>query len=118
MLWLENEGGDLMKTENPLPKMIPGTLHAQMIRCGKPSCKCARGQLHGPYFYHFQRINGSLVKHYIKAADVAAMRAACDAYRRRKQRNRLEHKVNLKLLQRLMTKLREYEQMYNQQREF
>jgi hypothetical protein len=50
-----------------------------MIRCGKKNCKCARGELHGPYFYHFVRVDGVLVKRYIKANDVAAMSAACGA---------------------------------------
>jgi hypothetical protein len=26
-----------------------GYLRSQYMRCGKPNCKCARGQLHGPY---------------------------------------------------------------------
>jgi hypothetical protein len=27
----------------------PGTIHLRWQRCGKPNCKCASGQLHGPY---------------------------------------------------------------------
>jgi len=27
----------------------PGTIHLRWQRCGKPNCKCARGELHGPY---------------------------------------------------------------------
>ena len=40
-------GGSLPKRLEPLP----GSLHAEMKRCGKPGCRCARGHLHGPYVY-------------------------------------------------------------------
>lgn len=32
-----------------------GAICAQFIRCGKPACRCARGELHGPYYYRFTR---------------------------------------------------------------
>ena len=28
-----------------------GALIAEYKRCGKPNCRCARGELHGPYYY-------------------------------------------------------------------
>lgn len=31
---------------------IPGTVVTSWVRCGKPSCRCATGEPHGPYFYH------------------------------------------------------------------
>lgn len=31
--------------------LLPGTLVAQRRRCGKGGCRCARGELHGPYTY-------------------------------------------------------------------
>lgn len=30
----------------------PGYIGSQMVKCGKPKCKCSRGELHGPYFYY------------------------------------------------------------------
>jgi len=27
----------------------------EMVKCGKERCKCTRGQLHGPYWYAYQR---------------------------------------------------------------
>lgn len=32
-------------------EVLQGSLAAQGRRCGKPTCRCARGQLHGPYTY-------------------------------------------------------------------
>ena len=29
--------------------MTPGSFYLQKRRCGKPNCRCARGQLHGSY---------------------------------------------------------------------
>ena len=66
---------------NSLPKSIPGTVIAQMVRCGKSSCKCARGELHGPYFYRFWRTGRRLHKTYVRKSETAAIKAACDNYR-------------------------------------
>lgn len=30
----------------------PGYITSQMVKCGKSSCKCVKGELHGPYFYY------------------------------------------------------------------
>ncbi len=105
------------KTVKTLPKMALGTVHSQVVRCGKPSCKCASGELHGPYFYHFQRINGSLVKRYVKAADVADMRAACDARRKNRRQESSARKASVRTLQQMLTKLREIEQTYSARKE-
>ncbi len=78
-----------LKTGIPLPKTppaeaLPGAVCAQYKRCGKPNCKCARGQLHGPYFYRFRWRGGRVTKVYIPLAEVEAVRAACARHRERK----------------------------------
>lgn len=69
-----------MQTEtlNLLPKMLNGTVHAQFVRCGKSNCKCADGELHGAYYYHFVRVDGRLKKRYIKPSEVEAVQQACN----------------------------------------
>jgi hypothetical protein len=32
----------------------------EKISCGKKSCRCARGELHGPYWYVYYRENGRM----------------------------------------------------------
>jgi hypothetical protein len=32
-------------------EVLRGAITEQGRRCGKPTCRCARGQLHGPYTY-------------------------------------------------------------------
>jgi hypothetical protein len=37
----------------------------EMVRCGKKSCKCASGHLHGPYWYAYWTENGKTRSQYI-----------------------------------------------------
>src|SRR5262245_58051687 len=74
-----------VKTKKSLPKMLRGSICAQMVRCGRANCKCIRGELHGPYHYHFYRFGKILRKRYVPACDVAEMLAACAAWRQRTQ---------------------------------
>lgn len=96
-------------TENLLPKTLPGAVCAQMVKCGKPTCKCARGELHGPYYYHFVRQDGVLVKRYVKASAVKQTRAACEDWRMRERQRRETSKISVRRLIKLLTLLRENE---------
>jgi hypothetical protein len=62
---------------NSLPKMLPGAVCPQWVRCGRPTCRCARGNLHGPYYYRFWREDGRLRKAYVKPAELERVRAQC-----------------------------------------
>ncbi len=79
-----------IQTENAitLPKMTKGSVHAQWVKCGKAGCKCARGELHGPYFYVFWRENGRLRKKYVRRSDLLQVLSATAAYRLEKQQLR------------------------------
>lgn len=70
-------------TENAetLPKTLPGVVCAQWRKCGKAGCRCARGDLHGPYFARFWRQGGRLRKAYVRKADVEDVRGRCLARR-------------------------------------
>ncbi len=97
------------KTENPLPKTLPGTDCAQMVKCGKPTCKCARGELHGPYYYHFVRQDRVLVKRYIRATAVEQTRSACADWRFREKHRREASKISVRRLIKLLNLLKESE---------
>ena len=97
------------KTGDSIPKTLPGAVCAQMVRCGKANCKCARGELHGPYFYHFRRTNGVLTKRYVKAGDVPALRAACEARRRQERLKRGRDQLSRRQLATLLEMLRKWE---------
>jgi len=68
-----------------LPKTLPGVVCQQWVRCGRPGCRCARGSLHGPYFYRFWRDGGRLRKEYVRRSDVEQVRAQCQARRQARQ---------------------------------
>ena len=64
-----------------LPKTLPGVVCAQWRKCGNADCRCARGDLHGPYFARFWRQGGRLRKAYVRKADVEDVRERCQARR-------------------------------------
>ena len=41
------------------------TYRLESIRCGKETCKCARGKLHGPYWYSYTRVKDKVISQYI-----------------------------------------------------
>lgn len=70
-----------------LPKIAQpqhlGAVCMQWTKCGKAGCRCARGELHGPYAYVFWRENGRLRKTYVRVADTDDLRAAYASRRAR-----------------------------------
>lgn len=48
-----------------------GTIEHRYVRCGRPNCKCTKGELHGAYTYvRFYR-NGKRWRRYVKNSDVS-----------------------------------------------
>jgi hypothetical protein len=41
------------------------TYRLEGVRCGKKTCKCARGRLHGPYWYSYIRDKDKVTSQYI-----------------------------------------------------
>ena len=98
-----------MQTKNPdpLPKIpLPGVVRPQWVRCGRLGCRCARGELHGPYHYRFWREGGRLRKAYVPPAELGQVRAQCEARRQ----ERWEHRAAWETWRRLAALAREVEQ--------
>jgi hypothetical protein len=55
--------------------VLTGSLVEQTRRCGKPGCRCAAGEPHGPYAYFTARAAGRGRSRYVPSALVAAVRA-------------------------------------------
>lgn len=68
---------------------LPGTVCARLVRCGRHNCRCAAGELHGPYHYRYWREAGRLRCQYVPKMDVASVSAACQ--RRRQEERRQRH---------------------------
>jgi len=55
--------------------VLPGSVQAQYVRCGKPGCRCNRGKRHGPYWRRYWRQDGATKSAYVRLNDAeAAMR--------------------------------------------
>lgn len=93
---------------------MPGAVCAQMIRCGKLSCKCARGELHGPYFYRFVWERGKQRKRYVRRAEVQQIRAACAAYKNEARLCRKQQKTDKLSCRALLADIAEWEKLIAQ----
>jgi hypothetical protein len=56
-------------------QVLAGSMVEQMRRCGKPECRCADGEPHGPYVYLSPRPQGRGKLRYVPAEFLAAVRA-------------------------------------------
>ena len=54
--------------------MLAGSLVAQYTTCGKPGCRCARGQKHGPLYYLYWKDQGRSRSRYVPREQVSAVR--------------------------------------------
>lgn len=48
-----------------IEKDLKGTIVLKMIKCGKPLCKCAKGELHGPYPHLQTYVDGRIKTKYL-----------------------------------------------------
>ena len=60
----EKRGAEVLEVE---PARRGGSYVLQKVKCGKPSCRCARpgGELHGPYWYLFTKKDGKTRSKYV-----------------------------------------------------
>lgn len=59
-----------------LAAVIAGSLQEQRRRCGKEGCRCARGELHGPYLYLSVRVGRRTRMIYVPAEMADRVQAA------------------------------------------
>jgi Family of unknown function (DUF6788) len=50
-LALRNRREGLLRLLPPLREILRGSLTERFLTCGKPDCRCARGERHGPIWY-------------------------------------------------------------------
>jgi hypothetical protein len=55
--------------------LLAGSLVEQTRRCGKPGCRCAAGDPHGPYAYFVPKTAGRGRMKYVPASLITAVRA-------------------------------------------
>ncbi len=57
-----------------LPPMLAGSLVEQYVTCGKPNCRCSRGQKHGPLYYLYWKERGQSRSLYVPRDKVGELR--------------------------------------------
>jgi hypothetical protein len=69
----EKKGSEVLEVE---PARGGGSYVLQKVKCGKPTCCCARpgGQLHGPYWYYYYLKDGENRSKYVGKENKAARR--------------------------------------------
>jgi hypothetical protein len=88
----------MMNTQEPLERiarikqelaslgaMRPGSLSEQFNVCGTPGCRCKdpkKPRKHGPYYHLNYTWGGKARTQFVKAAEVSAVRAELETYKR------------------------------------
>ena len=62
--------------------MVAGSLVEQYVTCGKPRCRCNRGEKHGPLYYLYWKEQGRSRSLYVPREKVSELRRQIQNYRR------------------------------------
>jgi len=100
-LALRNRREGLTKLLPPLRDILRGSLTERYLTCGKPECRCARGERHGPFWY----LSVSLDQTHrrgttVPSHQVAEVRRGMESYHRIKEHLEKISEINRELLRR------------------
>jgi polyhydroxyalkanoate synthesis regulator phasin len=100
---------------------IAAQVYQRYRKCGKPNCKCANGELHGPFLWIYQKKKGQKVVSTTvangKAAEAKEMAARyAELLRLRQQIREMEQKTN-ELLNEYETELEQEASVYVKRKE-
>jgi hypothetical protein len=79
---------------------LPGSIVEDWKRCGRPSCKCAQGELHGPYLVRVWYEGGKRRKAYVKASDAPRVRASIELRELERRAAKIRHELGRRISQR------------------
>jgi hypothetical protein len=97
----------LVKLLPPAGEVLRGSLVERYVTCGNPSCKCARGERHGPMWYLTVTLGpGRTTGGIISADQVEQVRRWIENYRRLKGDLERISEINRELLRREQNALR------------
>jgi hypothetical protein len=77
----ETKNGESTSKIEPLE----GYLEAQKVRCGKPNCKCSKGELHGPYYIRRWERRGKKCSKYVKKSELSTVIAGISARKQHRE---------------------------------
>ena len=106
-LALRHRRQGLVKLLPPVGEVMRGSLVERYVTCGNPSCKCARGERHGPMWYLTVTLGpGRTTGGIISADQVEQVRRWVENYRRLKDALEGISEINRELLRREQNALR------------
>ena len=100
-LALQQRRRGLVKLLPPVEETLRGSLVKRYLTCGNPSCKCARGERHGPVWYLTITLGaGRTTGATIAPERLEQVRTWIDNYRRLKEHLEKISEINRELLRR------------------
>jgi hypothetical protein len=100
-LALKNRRQGLLKLLPPLREILRGSLTERFLTCGKPDCRCARGERHGPVWYLSVSLDQShRTGTTVPAHQIAEVRRGIQSYHRVKEHLEKISDINRELLRR------------------
>jgi hypothetical protein len=101
LLALRNRREGLLKLLPLLRDILRGSLTERYLTCGKPDCKCARGERHGPVWYLSVSLDQSHRRGTtVPSPQVAQVRRGIESYHRVKEHLERISDINRELLRR------------------
>lgn len=84
------------------PCLIRASVVERFSTCGSPSCRCSRGEKHGPYYYLTQCLGPGKIRKFLlkSAATLTAARAATSAFNQLHDQLEELSQINTELLRR------------------
>jgi hypothetical protein len=61
--------------------MVSGSLYSTYKKCGNKNCRCAKGELHGPFNYISKRVDGKTILTFVRKADERKITEEAQNYR-------------------------------------
>ena len=61
--------------------MVSGSLYSTYKKCGNKNCRCAKGELHGPFNYISKRVDGKTILTFVRKADESKITKEAQNYR-------------------------------------
>ena len=62
--------------------MIAGSIYRAYKKCGNKNCRCAKGKLHGPFYYLSRKEDGATKLTFVRRADEDSIEEQAKNYRK------------------------------------
>lgn len=105
--------GTEKKSERNPTKIEPlrGHIEVRYVKCGRANCKCAKGELHGPYHLLRWKVGEQKITRYVKKREEQEVFAAVSAYKQEQAEQRQTRERNSQLVREIRQGNKEFRLM-------